>query len=52
MNRRSFIRVAGGGVIASAATLPLNGCSLSSDYPPEAVEAWQGPRADIGDVRR
>jgi hypothetical protein len=52
MNRRSFIRVAGGGVIASAATLPLKGCSLSSDYPPEAVEAWQGPRADIGDVRR
>jgi hypothetical protein len=51
MNRRNFIRIAGGGMIASAATLPLAGCSLSSDYPPEAVEAWQGPRGDMGDVR-
>ena len=52
MNRRNFIRIAGGGVIASAAALPLAGCSLSSDYPPEAVEAWQGPRSDMDDVRR
>ncbi|HWP10309.1 MAG TPA: hypothetical protein VNN06_00700 [Ramlibacter sp.] len=52
MNRRNFIRVAGGGVIASAATLPLAGCSLSGDYPAEAIEPWQGPRADAADVRR
>ena len=52
MNRRNFIRVAGGGVIASAATLPLAGCSLSGDYPAEAIEPWQGPRADTADVRR
>ena len=50
MNRRQFIRVAGGGVIASAVALPLAGCS--SDYPAEAVQAWQGPGADGGDVRR
>jgi len=52
MDRRQFIRVAGGGVIASAAALPLAGCSVSSDYPPEAVQAWQGPGAGESDVRR
>ena len=50
MDRRQFIRVAGGGVIASAVALPLAGCS--SDYPAEAVQAWQGPADDSGDVRR
>ena len=52
MDRRAFIRVAGGGVIASAAVLPLTGCGLSGDYPPEAVAAWNGPGGDGGDVRR
>lgn len=51
MDRRQFIRVAGGGLIASAATLPVAGCSLSSDYPAEAIAPWQGP-ADASDVRR
>ena len=50
MDRRHFIRVAGGGVIASAVALPLAGCS--TDYPAEAVQAWQGPAAEGGDVRR
>ena len=50
MDRRQFIRIAGGGVIAPAVALPLAGCS--SDYPAEAVQAWQGPAADGGDVRR
>src|SRR5688572_18121032 len=50
MDRRQFIRVAGGGVIASAVALPLAGCS--SHYPDEAVQAWSGPAADGGDVRR
>jgi hypothetical protein len=50
MDRRSFIRVAGGGVIASATALPLAGCS--SEYPAQAVQAWQGPGADATDVRR
>jgi hypothetical protein len=49
MDRRHFIRVAGGGVIASAVALPLAGCS--SDYPAQAVQAWQGPAADGGDLR-
>ncbi len=40
MNRRSFIRLAGGGVVAAAA-LPMAGCS--SQYPEAAVAAWQGP---------
>ena len=52
MDRRKFIRVAGGGVIASAATLPLAGCALSSDYPPAAIAAWRGPGNDVTDVRR
>jgi hypothetical protein len=51
MDRRQFIRVAGGGLIASAATVPLAGCSLSSDYPAEAIAPWQGP-GETGDVRR
>jgi hypothetical protein len=51
MDRRQFLRVAGGGVIASAAVLPLAGCALSGDYPAEAVQAWQGP-GDEADVRR
>jgi hypothetical protein len=52
MHRRQFLRVAGGGMIAAAATLPLSGCSLSSDYPAEAIADWQGPSADTRDVRR
>lgn len=49
MNRRNFIRVAGGGVIA-AASLP--GCSLLNDgYPAASVEAWTGP-GDEADPRR
>ncbi len=52
MRRRQFMRVAGGGFIASAVSLPLAGCSWSSDYPSEAVQAWQGPSGEGGDVRR
>jgi len=51
MDRRHFIRVAGGGVIASATALALPGCSLSTENPPEAVQAWQGP-GEEADVRR
>ena len=52
MNRRNFIRIAGGGVIAPAALLPVAGCSLSSDYPAEAVQAWRDAGRDERDVRR
>jgi hypothetical protein len=48
MQRRQFIRVVGGGVIA-AATVPLAACSKS--LPPEAIAAWNGPGAEP-DLRR
>ena len=40
MQRRQFIRLAGGGVVA-AATAPLAACSKA--LPPEAIAAWNGP---------
>jgi hypothetical protein len=51
MDRRSFIRLAGGGVIAAAAAAPIAGCSISSAYPDAAVEAWKGPGAET-DARK
>ena len=53
MQRRNFIRIAGGGVIAAATSAGLAGCSQS--MPAEVIEAWQGPGADAAadaDVRR
>ena len=49
MQRRHFIRIAGGGVVLGA-TAGLAACS--STLPPEAVAAWQAPGADTADVRR
>jgi len=49
MNRRRFIRVAGGGVVLAASTGVVTGCS--SAPPPEAVAAWQGPGSEP-DLRR
>ena len=49
MQRRLLLRVTAGASIAAA--LPLAGCSLSSDYPAEAVQAWAGPGQER-DVRR
>lgn len=49
MNRRNFIFLAGGGLVASA-TLP--GCSLGSAYPFAALEAWNGPGAEAEPRRR
>ncbi len=53
MNRRNFIRIAGGGAIV-AATTSTAGCSnlISSAYPGASVEAWQGPAAGEADPRR
>jgi len=48
MQRRNFIRLLGGGVVAAAAG-PLAGCS--SDFPDIAIAPWKGP-AEGGDVRR
>ena len=51
MERRSFIRVMGGGVVLAAAPALV---ACSSALPPEAVAAWQppAPPAPGGDVRR
>ncbi len=49
MQRRNFIRIAGGGVVFAAAGA-VAGCAGS--FPSEAVAAWQGPSGDGGDVRR
>ncbi len=49
MHRRRFIRLAGGGVIAAVASAGLPACS--TDFPSEALQAWQGP-ADQTDLRR
>ncbi len=46
MDRRNFIRIAGGGVIAAAAAAPLAGHLSGTKFPPEAVQAWQGPGAE------
>lgn len=48
MNRRTFIRIVGGGVILSA-TAGLSACSR--EMPAEAIAAWQGPKSDT-DVRK
>jgi len=54
MQRRSFIRLAGGGTVAAAvmATSTLSACTPA--MPVQAVEAWQGPQAALAesDVRR
>lgn len=47
MDRRRFVRLVGGGVVAAAAAGSLAGCSV----PPEAVAAWAGP-GDEPDLRR
>lgn len=51
MDRRNFIRVAGGGIVASGLAAGVSACSLSSDFPAIALEAWQGPGGEA-DLRR
>lgn len=48
INRRNFVRIAGGGVVLGA-TAGLAACS--SELPPEAIAAWDGPAAETTDVR-
>ena len=50
MERRSFIRLAGGGAILAAGSSMLAGCS-AFDVPPSAIAAWSGPDPDA-DLRR
>lgn len=49
MDRRHFLRIAGGGAIVAATATAVAGCS--SALPPEAIAAWQGP-GNEPDVRR
>lgn len=51
MQRRKFIRLAGGGIVAAAGT----GAAVAwprGGYPVEAVEAWAGPGAETDPRRR
>jgi hypothetical protein len=54
MQRRNFIRLTTGGVIAAATigTAGLTGCA--QNMPSEAIEAWRGPAPELAttDVRR
>jgi hypothetical protein len=54
MQRRNFIRLTTGGVIAAATigTVGLTGCA--QNMPSEAIEAWRGPAPELAttDVRR
>lgn len=43
MNRRNFIRLAGGGIVVAAAAGAGGAYALRSAYPEAAVEAWKGP---------
>jgi len=45
MNRRAFMRLAGGGVVLAASAGGLAGCSVF-EVPASAVAAWQGPAPD------
>ena len=49
MDRRRFIRLAGGGVLGAVSAAALPGCS--TDFPAEAVQPWQGP-SQQADLRR
>src|SRR5689334_12587840 len=51
MQRRTFIRLAGGGAVAAATATSAGAFVLRSAYPAAAVEAWQGPGAEA-DPRR
>ena len=50
MQRRNFIRLAGGGVVLAATGLSLSGCGMAA-VPASAVAAWAGP-AEGTDLRR
>ena len=53
MNRRNFIRTVGGSSVIAAALASQTGCAaLSGSFPPDALQAWQGPPADLTDPRR
>ena len=51
MQRRQFIRLAGGGIVAAAGTAAVTGCSSFAEVPSAAVAAWKEPSREM-DLRR
>ncbi|MFN4118739.1 Acg family FMN-binding oxidoreductase [Acidovorax sp.] len=52
MQRRKFIRLAGGGTLAAATAGTLAACgAVDAGFPPEVLEAWKGPVGET-DARR
>jgi hypothetical protein len=45
MQRRGFLRIVGAGSMAPLVPLSLSGCGAA--MPPEAIEAWRGPTAEL-----
>lgn len=52
MDRRNFLRLAGGGVVAAAGGATAAAWTLNSSFPAAAVEAWSGPPAAETEPRR
>lgn len=54
MQRRNFIRLSGGGMVAAATLSPLGLAGCAPSMPPEAIEAWRGPAPALAatDLRR
>lgn len=52
MERRNFICLVGGGLVAAAVTIPLARHAFGSAYPADAVQAWQGPGAETDPRQR
>jgi hypothetical protein len=51
IQRRNFVRLVGGGIVAAAGGATIAAWSLSPEFPAAAVEIWQGPGAET-DVRK
>lgn len=55
MDRRNFVRLAGGGIVAAAGAATLASCagaSADAGFPAAALQAWQGPAAQETEPRR
>ena len=51
IQRRNFVRLVGGGIVAAAGAASLMACSLSPEFPAKAIEIWNGPGNET-DVRK
>ncbi|MGH6625636.1 MAG: Acg family FMN-binding oxidoreductase [Burkholderiaceae bacterium] len=52
MDRRNFVRLLGGGMVAIAGAATLTACVVDSGFPAAALEAWQGPGNESDPRRR